>query len=1029
MKTNILNRIMATLTVAAVSALSALAQITVSGVVTDQSGEPLIGASVAEVGTQHANATDLDGKFTLKNVAEGATIRVSYVGYTTQEQTAAPQMTFALVASAEMMDEVVVVGYGSMKKSNLSGAVASVKADDLPTAGGASVGEMLRGRAAGMNITSSSATPGGALNIAIRGGLSGEAPLIVIDGVPQAPASNISSGTIYGGAAKDNSGLINLNPNDIESIDVLKDASAAAIYGSDASGGVILITTKRGKEGKPEVSYSGSVAFSRIKDAPDFMNARDFMITQNQIYEELGRGSEKPWTQSQIDNFVGDGTNWMDEVTRTGVVNEHNLSVTAGSKNTRALFSLSYYNHEGIVKNNSMNRITGRLNVDQDFGKYVKAGVNSSFTQLKYNDVPSGDARQDNSAVIYSAMTFIPTVPVYDENGDFSANPFRDLYPNPVSLLDVTDQTTSRSLYVSGFLEYKPWDFLSIRATAGVDINWTQADQYIPRTTLRGFQYNGEASKQNANSQMNLVNIIANFNKTFADIHDVSVMAGWEYKKSSWNGMGIVANDFPFDNALMNNMGASQQEKPGISSYRGTNEMASWMGRVNYVLMDKYILTANVRVDGSSNFSPEHQWGVFPGVSAAWKINEEEWLRDKQWLSTLKLRAGWGQTGNAGNLTGINTYYSVMTSPAWAPGGTPVNGVAMAKLGNPNLKWETLTDINIGIDAGFFQNRLQFNIDAYQRTRSDVILSKELMSYHETTTIDYNSQEKYRSRGIDIGIHSINISNRDFEWSTDLNVSFYKNETISRDPDFIPAPYQPMQQDWGAVYGWRTDGLVQQGEHYAHLPSSGAGAIKYLDTNGYVLDAQGNRMRDSDGRYMLSGQPDGVLDEADMVELFNSTPIPFSINNTFRWKNWDANIYIYGSLRGRKINDVKYQSVYGMQDITYGINVLTDVANRWRPDNPYGDMPGVAEASSGFNPASSDFFYENSWYLRLDNVSIGYTFPSKWFKDKIKTLRLYAAARNIAVFTPYKGMDPETGNGIGAYPNNFSVAVGLDLKF
>lgn len=404
-------------------------------------------------------------------------------------------------------------------------------------------------------------------------------------------------------------------------------------------------------------------------------------------------------------------------------------------------------------------------------------------------------------------------------------------------------------------------------------------------------------------------------------------------------------------------------------------------------------------------------------------------MRDKQWLSTLKLRAGWGQTGNAGNLTGINTYYSVMSSPAWAPGGHATNGVSMAKLGNPNLKWETLTDINIGIDAGFFQNRLQFNIDAYQRTRSDVILSKELMSYQEITSIDYNSQEKYRSRGIDIGIHSVNISNRDFEWSTDLNVSFYKNETITRDPDFIPAPYQPMQQDWGAVYGWKTDGLVQQGQSYAHLPSSGAGAIKYLDVNGYVLDANGERMRDSDGRYMLSGEPDGLLDEADMVELFNSTPIPFSINNTFRWKNWDANIYIYGSLRGRKINDVKLQSVYGVQDITYGINVLTDVANRWRPGNPYGDMPGVAEASSGFNPNQSDFFYENAWYLRLDNVSIGYTFPSKLFKDKIKNLRLYAAARNIAVFTPYKGMDPETGNGIGAYPNNFSVAVGLDLKF
>lgn len=1028
MKTNVLSRFVIAFAVIALSVLPALAQITVTGTVTDKTGEPLIGASVLVMGTQNGSATDLNGNFTLKNVAEGAIIRASYVTYKEQEQRAASKMHFVLEENSELLDEVVVVGYGSMKKSNLSGAVASVKADDLPSAGSASVGEMLRGRAAGMNITSSTAAPGGQMSIAIRGGLSGQQPLVVIDGVPQAPHSKVSAGTIYSGAAKDNSGLINLNPNDIESIDVLKDASAAAIYGSDASGGVILITTKRGKEGRPEISYSGSVAFSRIKDAPDFMDARQFMITQNQVFEELGRGDEKKFTQSQIDNFVGEGTDWMKEVTRTGVVNEHNLSVTAGGKSTKTLFSLSYYDHQGLVKNNSMNRITGRLNVDQDFGKYIKGGINSSFSQIKYNDVPTGDSRQEKSAVLYSAMTFIPTVPVRDANGDFSVNPIRDMYPNPVSLLDIYDKTTAKNLYASGYLEYKPWSFFNIRATAGVDISWTQADQYTPTTTKHGFSLNGEASKQNANSQMNLVNVIANFNKTFADKHDVSVMAGWEYKKQSWDGMGIIARDFPFDTPLMNNIGSSQQEKPTISSYRGTNEMASWIGRVNYTLLDRYILTANLRIDGSSNFSEEHQWGAFPGFSAAWKINEEAWLREQTWLTTLKLRGGWGQTGNAGNLTGINTFYSVMQG-AWAPGGSPVNGVALSKIGNPNLKWETLTDINIGLDAGFFNNRLQVSVDAYQRTRSDVILSKQLMSYHEVTTIDYNSREKYRSRGIDIGIHSINIAGRDFSWSTDLNLSFYKNQTISRDPDFIPAAYQPMVQNWGDIYGWRTDGLVQQGETYAHLPNSGAGAIKYLDLNGYMLDEKGERMRDADGRYILSGEPDGLLDEADYVALYNSTPIPFSINNTLTWKNWDANIYIYGSLRGRKINDVKHQSVYGLEDITYGVNALTDVMNRWRPDYQEGSMPGVAEAKSGFAPSKSDFFYENAWYLRIDNISVGYTFPAKWFNDKVKNLRLYGAVRNIGVITPYKGMDPETGNGIGAYPNNFQVAVGVDLKF
>lgn len=368
-----INRCLATFALMLLATFSAVAAtITVNGNVTDETGEPLIGASVMVVGTTNAIATDIDGNFTLRNVEEGAKVKVSYVGYNDQEQPAAASMTFVMKENSEVLDEVVVVGYGSMKKSNLSGAVASVKADDLPTAGNASVGEMLRGRAAGMNITSSTASPGGQMNISIRGGLSGEQPLIVIDGVPQAPHSKVSSGTIYGGAAKDDSGLINLNPNDIESIDILKDASAAAIYGSDASGGVILITTKRGKEGKPEISYSGSVAFSRIKDAPDFMDARQFMQTQNEVFEELGRGDEKKFSPAQIANFAGKGTDWMDEVTRTGVVNEHNLSISAGGASTRTLFSLSVYDHQGLVKNNSMNRITGRLNIDQDFCKNFK---------------------------------------------------------------------------------------------------------------------------------------------------------------------------------------------------------------------------------------------------------------------------------------------------------------------------------------------------------------------------------------------------------------------------------------------------------------------------------------------------------------------------------------------------------------------------------------------------------------------------------------------------------------------------------
>lgn len=1003
-------------------------QITVRGTVVDETGNPAVGATAQVVGAQIGAATDLDGNFALQNVKTGSDITISYVGYKTQTVKAASNLQIKLEPDSKLIDEVVVVGYGATKKSNISGSVETIKADELPTAGDANIASMMRGRAAGMNITSNSARPGSSVSISIRGGLSGQKPLIVIDGVPQLQTTTVTSGTAYSGGDKDNA-LMNLNPDDIETINILKDASAASIYGSDASGGVILITTKRGKAGKPQITYSGNVAMQMMKDKPRFMKARDFMIEQNKVFDELGRGDEKYYTQGQIDSFVGDGTDWMDEVTRTGVVQEHNLSVTGGSETTKYLASFSVYDNQGIAKNNSMNRITGRLNLDQDFGKYVKAGINTSFTQLKYNDVPLGDGRQSNSALIYSAMTFNPTVPVYDENGDYSDNPQRpNVYPNPVSLLDIYDHTRSRDVFLSGYVEVKPIKQLTVRATAGIDMKTTQADQYIPTSTLAGRNVNGQGSKQNANAQQGMINVVATYANTFNKIHDLSVMAGWEYKKNSWDGMGIVASDFPTDGALMNNMGTSEMENPNISSYKGNNEMASFFGRINYTLLSRYILTLNLRVDGSSNFSDKHQWGTFPGVSLAWRMNEEKWLRDVEWLSNLKLRAGYGQTGNAGNLTGINTYYTVSRG-SYVMDNSLVNGIGLSKLGNPDLKWETLTDLNIGIDFGFWRDRLSGSVELYQRTRKDVIMAKSLMSYQEINTIDYNSAAQYRSTGIDISLHSVNFDTKNFGWNTDVNFSYYRNKTTRRDADFIPEPYQPWKEDWNNIYVYRTDGLVKPGESYAHLPSSTAGAIKYLDLYGYQLDENGERMRDSEGRYIRTAGADGKLDAADMVYFHNSTPIPFSINNTFRYKNWDLNIYLYGSLNGWKLNDVRYQSVYGIQDLTYGVNALEEVKNRWSYSNPDGTLPGVAEANSGINPSSSDFFYEKSWYLRLDNVSIGYTFPKEWFGGYIQSVRTYIAGRNLCVFTPYNGMDPETGNGIGAYPNQWSLAFGLNVKF
>ncbi len=1000
----------------------------VKGVVYDENGEPVIGANVVIEGTTTGTITDFDGNFEIDAQA-GQKLVFSYMGYISQTLAAADNMRVDLVPDTKVIDEVVVIGYGASKKSNISGSVETVKAEDLPKAASASVGEMLRGRTSGMFIQSTSASPGASQNITIRGGLSGQKPLIVIDGVPQIQAKNLSSGTGYSGVDKDNS-LMNISPDDIESINILKDASAASIYGSDASGGVILITTKRGKQGKPEVTYSGSVAFQTIKNAPEFLDAKDFMTEQNKVFDELGRTDEQRYTQAQIDQYVGHGTNWLKEVTRMGLVNEHNLSVNGGSENTKYLVSLGIYDHKGIAKNNDMTRFTGRLNLDQQFGKYVKAGVNTSFTSLNYNDVPLGDSRQSDAALIYSAMTFNPTVPVYNADGTFADNPDRpNIYPNPVSLLDITDNSRSYDVFLTGYLEIKPYKDLTIRATGGADIKFDEADQYTPTTTLKGASLGGQASKQSRRTTLGIINATATYAHNWNEEHDLSVMVGWEWKKNLWIGHGMVANNFPTDGALMHNMGTSEAENPDIWSGKGSSQMASFIGRASYTALNRYIVTFNIRVDGSSNFSKEHQWGAFPGASLAWRMSEEPWLKSATWLSELKLRGGYGQTGNAGSLTGINTIYGISRG-SYVIDGALVNGIGLSKLGNPDLKWETLSDANVAIDFGFFKGRLSGSIELYQRDRSDVILTKNLMSFNEVNTIDYNSKEIYRSRGIEITLHTVNVDTKLFGWTSDICFSYYRNKTVTRDPDFIPSTYDPYYKDWGDIYGYKTDGLIQAGETYPHLPNSQPGSIKYLDINGYVYEADGKTIkRNEDGSYMLSGKPDGKLDNADIVKLFNNTPIPFSFNNTFRIWDFDLNIYFYGSLNGWKMNDVLYQSSYGIADLVYGVNALTAVRDRWTYQNPEGTLPGVAEANSGVNPASSDYFYEKAWYLRLDNISLGYNFPTKWFKGYVKNARIYVAVRNVAVITPYKGMDPETGNGIGAYPSQISAAIGLNFKF
>lgn len=1000
----------------------------IKGRVTDGRNEALVGVSVTIEGSTKGTITDINGIYNIET-STGETLKFSYIGYEskTVKVDRQVQIDIQLAETNVALSELVVVGYGNVKKADLTGSIASVKSSELIKSASASVGNMLRGKAAGLNITQTSAKPGGGLNISIRGK---NTPLIIVDGIMQTNFSKLSANSVFDGGSNE-ARLIGLNPEDIETIDILKDASSTAIYGADAAGGVIIITTKKGKMeagAKVDVSYSGSTSLQYLSDFPEFLTAKEFMTEQNKVLFEIDNsvGKMSRHSQERIDNFVGTGTRWIDEVTRTGMVNDHNISVRSGTANSQYMASLSYFDNQGVAKNNAFNRVTGRINLEQKFNSWLTAGLNTSYATIRYKDVPIGDRRHGESALIYSAMTFNPLVSVYDANGKYNDNPDRPIYPNPVSILEIKDETNNTNLIANLYFNLKLTDYFNIRTTVGIDDKTVNTNQYVPKTTKIGAEKNGIASKNNGNTKMVTGNIIANYNRIFDDMHEIGVMMGSEYRKNSWEGTYLTASNFPTDNALWNNLQSSEQEKPYISSYKGSNQYLSVFSRINYTLLNKYLITANLRIDGSSNFGSANQYAPFGGVSVGWKLAEESFIKDNvQGIDILKLRAGWGQVGNAGNLTGIYSYYSIWPG-AYAFNGQMTNGAIFAKIGNPDLKWQTVTDLNAGLDFGFFKNRIGGSVDVYQRMETDIILSKPLMSYHQVKSIDYNSGEKWRTRGIDLIINTVNISTRKFNWKTDFNFSFYRTYTVARDKDFNPDIYQITPERWGDVWVYKNEGLVGLNETVGHMPTARPGNIKYADRDGYKRDDAGNRIKDENGRYMYTGSPDGLLDNADLYVAGNSTPVPFGFNNTFSYNNWDLNVYVYGSMNGFKRNELSELSVAGIADITYGLNALVTIKDRWSPDNTTGTMPSVTNGNSGVATASGDFFYEKAWFARLDNLSLGYTFKLK--QHNSTTLRLYAAARNVFVVTPYKGMDPETGNGIGAYPNQRTFTFGLNLN-
>ena len=1022
----------------------------VTGKVVDVTGTPIPGVTVIIKGTTTGAITDYDGQFSLESVSENATLQFSFVGMVSVDVAVAGKSRFDIVMKEEALglDEVVVVGYGVQTRRKVTSSVASVNMNSLENIPTSSVSQAMSGKAAGLSVNINSAQPGGAASFQIRGAATGRAPLIVIDGMPTSDF-NPSSVGVFGNGSLDAT-LSTLNPDDIESIDILKDASATAIYGSKAAGGVILITTKRGEKGENvSVKLNVSTGVQEFYNLPKMLSAVDYMKETNRVKREkwlydrrqgvystvpgAASGSEvfTPYYSdeaiAQFENGTRRGTDFVDEVTRTGAVQDVDLSVSGSSKNTRFYSSFSLYDQKGIIKNNDLSKYNGRINVDQDFSNKLSGGVSVTFSQINSNNVPIGNGGlYENSGILLSAMQFDPTLPVRDENGNYQQNIRQSNFPNPVSYLDITNETKVERFFNTAHLKYNILPELSVKAQVGFDRTQSRSYGYLPTTTISGKSYNGRADRgddMNTNYQFQL---LMNYMKTFGEKHNFSGLLGTEYMKYQWEGTGITATNFPFDGVKWNNLGLGANQ-PSVWSYGGSTETSSYFSQLTYDYDYKYFISANLRVDGSANFAPDDQYGFFPGISVGWDISREGFMENsRHWIDQLKIRAGYGETGNDNIGSAFTDWYAPGANTMW--GNSIISGVRLAGLGNPNLKWEKQVDINAGVDFSFFKGRVTGSAEYFNRVISRILGEKSLISSNPVNRIAYNLDAEKQTYGTELTLNTLNIKKPDFSWNSLVTFTYYRDRWLKRDPSYVLGIYESPKQFFGELWYYQSDGLVPVGstDPLNTIP----GTVKIKDVNGYKLDANGNRVTDKNGKPLYAGAPDGKIDAADLVKIGVNTPFNIGFNNSFRYKNFDLAIDAYGVFNRWKINSTKTTlagpSIYGI--VTTGSNLLDEVKGRWNSDNTNGD--GVSALQSLAKYGTGDYFLEKAWFIRIRNIAFGYTLPKAPLqKLKMNNLRIFANVMNPFLFTPYSGMDPETESYVAAYPNQRTYSLGVQIGF
>ena len=1010
----------------------------ITGVVNDLNGEPIIGATVKEKGDVNGTATDLDANFTLE-VSPGAILEVSYIGYQPQEVKVGDRTTLAitLIEDQQVLDEVVVVGYGTTSRKNLTTAIATVKTEKISKAANSSVASMLLGRAAGLQATVNSTQPGGEINISIRGGGN---PIYVVDGVVM-PNSSLEVGSGETGLPDGvkRAALAGLNPSDIESIEVLKDASAA-IYGIGAADGVILITTKKGVEGKPRITYEGSYSVQkRYSYGMNRLNSQEYMnmvnlfgkenyLFINEQYPYGNVGYDGKWTpvftSEQIANATT--TDWLSYVLKTGQVNNQNLTISGGSKTLRYYLGLNYYDEDGVVRNAGMQRYSLRTNISAQLFSFLKLTTIANLNHNKYSNSTGGDTgNQGNSAAgsLYTAMNYAPYLAIYDNMGEYT---IFGREPNPLAALQIRDGSKQSSYYVNFALDIDIIkDMLSAKLLYGVNKENGKRSAYIPKDVYWGLVRKSRGSLGYNERQYETMEGTLSFRHKFWNMIDVNAVAGMGRYLDKGTGMTV---SYQNANDMINDSNLAAADGPfSPTSYKYENEKRSQFLRASFDVLDRYVLTGTLRRDGTDKFFPDKKYSLFPSASVAWKMSNESFMQHLSWLNLLKVRASYGVTGSDNLGTSLYGIIGISREDVkFSNSGVTYVPYALQSANYSDVTWQKTAMKNIGLDFSILKDKIWGSLDFFRNDVTNLLgtAPTSLLNMYGYRPINGGH---YKRTGVELSLNTLNIQTPNFKWTSSLALSHYNAYWIERMPNFDYKKYQKRENEpMSAYYYYKTVGVIN--EDRSNMPDSQRSLPREAQLPGYPI------IDDRNG--------DGKID-IDDIYMDNTLPkVYYGFGNTFTYKNFDLDIYMYGQLGVKKFNSTHASncSAANLASGTLASNPTDYAYAIWNSQtNPNGTVPGIASSKSVALPENAPIntFWEKASFLRVRNITLGYNWDTRklaFLKGNVQTIRLFVDFQNPFTLTKFEGDDPEittaAGNlGHGQYPQLRVYSFGAKISF